>query len=253
MFAPCYVSPHIQTCYAVTPNTLQWYRINTNKITDNHKTAICNDTTVNMVPLPPTEQPEMNPFETFVRLSHSQNQRDLPDDIQTQTAPRTSIITNNSIGNAPKSNMILSHDQSTIILQQFSMITEKVKNFTKCLVILQRSHKHNTAQENTGKPIEHAISQALTKAQSTTTPVISIDTRNVGTNYANLIRNKLDISFANIQPYHVTTTGNQHTSNSQTLWRTYIPTNLYKPTTPQSDPFWPQSVSHQPFWGIKMN
>ena len=38
-----------------------------------------------MVLLPPAELPEFNAFETIVRLSLSQNQRDLPSDIQTQT------------------------------------------------------------------------------------------------------------------------------------------------------------------------
>ena len=55
-----------------------------------------------MVPLPPAEPPEINTFETIVRLSLLQNQRDLPNVTQTQTAPNTSIITNNNIGNTPK-------------------------------------------------------------------------------------------------------------------------------------------------------
>ena len=56
-------------CYTVTPDTHQWYKINTNKITDNHNTAICNDTTINMVPLPPAEPHDLNTFETIVRMS----------------------------------------------------------------------------------------------------------------------------------------------------------------------------------------
>ena len=55
----------------------QWYRINTNKITNSHIIANCNDTTINMVPLPPAEPSESNAFETIVRLSLLQNQRDL--------------------------------------------------------------------------------------------------------------------------------------------------------------------------------
>ena len=54
-----------------------------------------------MVPLPPTESHELNVSETIVRLSPSQNQRDLPNDIQTQTASNTSSITNNNKGNTP--------------------------------------------------------------------------------------------------------------------------------------------------------
>ena len=45
----------------------------------------------NMVPLPPAEPPEINTFETIVRLSLSQNQRDLPNNIQTQTTPTPQV------------------------------------------------------------------------------------------------------------------------------------------------------------------
>ena len=174
-------------CYTVNPNTHKWYRVNTNEITDNHKIAICNDTTVNMVPLPPAELPEFNAFETITRLSLSQNQRNLPYNIQTQTIPNRSIITNNNVGNLPKNNMTWSHNQITIIPQQFSMITKELKNFTNKASgdITMITQAYNIAQENTGKLIENVISQALTKAQSTTTLSTSIDTRNFGTNYAN--------------------------------------------------------------------
>ena len=83
----------------VTPNTHKWYWIETNEITDNHIIAICNDTTINMAALPPADPPGFKAFETIVRLSLSQNQRDLPDNIQIQSIPNTSIITNNNIGN----------------------------------------------------------------------------------------------------------------------------------------------------------
>ena len=33
-------------CYTLTPDTCQLYRTSTNKITDNHNIAICNDTTI---------------------------------------------------------------------------------------------------------------------------------------------------------------------------------------------------------------
>ena len=39
------------TCYAITPDTHQWYRINTNKITDNHNIALCNDSVISMSPI----------------------------------------------------------------------------------------------------------------------------------------------------------------------------------------------------------
>ena len=83
--------------------------------------------------------------------------------------------------------MTQSDDQSTTILQLFSMITEELKNFTnkKSGDITKITKAYNTAHENTDKLIENAISQTLRKAQSTTTPSTSIDTRNFGPNYAN--------------------------------------------------------------------
>ena len=118
-------------CYTKTPNTHQWYRINTNEITDNHNTTICNDTTINMVSLPSAKPSESNAFETIMRLSLSQNQRDLPNYIQTQAISNTSILTNNNICNTPQNTMIQSHDQSTTFLQQFSMTSEELKKFDK--------------------------------------------------------------------------------------------------------------------------
>ena len=55
------------TCYTITPDTHQWYRINTSKITITHKTALCNDLTVHMVPLPPAEPLKVKAFETVAR------------------------------------------------------------------------------------------------------------------------------------------------------------------------------------------
>ena len=67
------------------------------------------------------------------------------------------------------------------------MITEELKNFTNKVSgnITKITQEYDTAQENTGKLIENAISQALTKTQSTTTLSTSIDIRNFGTNYTN--------------------------------------------------------------------
>ena len=83
--------------------------------------------------------------------------------------------------------MTQSHNQSSIILQQFSMITEELKNFTNKVSsdITKITQVYNTAQEITSKLIENTISQVLTKAQNTTTPSTSVDPRNLGVNYAN--------------------------------------------------------------------
>ena len=174
-------------CYTVTPDTHQWYRINTNEMTDNLNLAICNDTTINMVLLPPAEPSESNTFATIVRLSLLQNQTDLPNDIPRQAISNTSILTNNNICNTPQNDMTQSHDKSTIILQQFSMMTKELKYFTNKVSsdIMKITQGYNTAQEKTGKHIENAISQAVTKVQNTTTSSTSVDPRNFGVNYAN--------------------------------------------------------------------
>ena len=78
-------------CYTVNQDTHQWCRINTNEITNNHTIAFYNDSSINMVPLPPAEPLEFNAFETIARLSLSQNQTDFPKDTNTQTISNTSI------------------------------------------------------------------------------------------------------------------------------------------------------------------
>ena len=122
-------------CYTITPDTHQWYRINTNEITDNHNIAIWNDTTINMFPLPTAEPSKSNAFETIARLTLSQNQREPPNDNQRQAIPSISMLTNNNICNTPQNNM--TQFQSTIILQHFSMITQELKKFT---------HKNHTGR-----------------------------------------------------------------------------------------------------------
>ena len=63
--------------------------------------------------------------------------------------------------------MTQSSTQSTIILQQFSMTTQELKNVTNKVSgdITKITQAYNTAQENTHKLIDNAISWALTKAQ----------------------------------------------------------------------------------------
>ena len=69
--------------------------------------------------------------------------------------------------------MAQSHDQSTVILQQLSMITKEFKNFTNKVSgdITKITQTYHSAQENTGKLIENAVSQTLTKTKNTTIPI----------------------------------------------------------------------------------
>ena len=83
-----------------------------------------------MVPLPPAEPSEFNALQTIARPSLSQNKRDLPNNIQTQAISSASIPTDINLCNTHQNNMTQSHNQSTVILQQFSMIMEELKNFT---------------------------------------------------------------------------------------------------------------------------
>ena len=128
--------------YAINPDTHQWYGINTNEITDNHNIALCNDSISNMVLLPTAGPSESNAFETLVRLTLSQNQRNLSNNNQTQLISSNSILTNNNTYN-PSQNIVHSHVQSTIILQKFSMVMQELENSQiKCLVTLQKLHRH---------------------------------------------------------------------------------------------------------------
>ena len=83
-----------------------------------------------MVPLTPAEPPDFNAFETIARLSYSQHQRDVPNDTHTQSTSNIPSITNNNAGNTSTTYTMQPHNQSTVILQQFSMITKKSTNFT---------------------------------------------------------------------------------------------------------------------------
>ena len=98
-------------CNAITRDIHQWYKINTNKITDNHNITLCNDPIIDMIPLPSAEPSESTTFETIVRLTPSQNQRDLPNNIPTQPISNTSILTNNKTCNPSQNNMGQPHDQ----------------------------------------------------------------------------------------------------------------------------------------------
>ena len=113
--------------------------------------------------------------------------------------------------------MVQSHNQSTVILQQFSMITQELKSFTnKVPVILQKSHRHyNRAQENTGNLMENAISQPLTKAQNTTTSPTSGNPGHFEVNYAN---SSCETNWASAWPTsNLAMSQQQEINDSQTL------------------------------------
>ena len=109
-------------------------------------------------------------FETLTRLTLSQNQRDLSNNNLTQPIPRNSILTNNKTCNLSQNSIVHSHNQSTIILQQFSMRTQELKKITNKVSsnITKITQAYTAAQENIGKLIDNAISHTLKKAQDVT-------------------------------------------------------------------------------------
>ena len=108
------------------------------KFSNNHTLAICNDNSINVVPLPPAEPSEFNVFGTVVRLSPRENQMDPLTNTHTQTISNSSIIPQDDIDNAPRTKTTQTNDQFNI---QF---TNKVfGNITKI------TQAHNTSQEKT--------------------------------------------------------------------------------------------------------
>ena len=116
-----------------------------------------------MVQLPPAEPNEANAIEKFTRLTTTNSQRNI--DQLTDGQPITHSHNSNEC-NTLSNNIISPDNQSTIIPHQFSIMAEELKNFTKQVLndITKMVQAHNTAQEHTGKLIENAISQTLTKA-----------------------------------------------------------------------------------------
>ena len=103
-----------------------------------------------MVLLTPSEPSEFNAFETIVRLSLSQNERNLPNDSHTQTASNAPIIANNNVDNTSTTKTTQPHDPYTIILQQFSMIIEELKKFTN-KASSDNYKDHTGIKDSTGK------------------------------------------------------------------------------------------------------
>ena len=66
------------TCYAITTGTHQWYRVNNDEITDNHKIALCNDPAVHMVPLSSAAPSEVHAVEIVQRPSKTHHNNTHP-------------------------------------------------------------------------------------------------------------------------------------------------------------------------------
>ena len=132
-----------------------------------------------MVPLSSVEPSEVIAVETIARLTYSQPSEDCPNDTNTQSIYSNSTSTNNYTNNSPQNNAVHPHDHSTVILQQFSMITQELKYYTTNMSgnITKSTQACTAAQENTDKLMENVISQDLTKPQDITPPNPTIDSR----------------------------------------------------------------------------
>ena len=122
------------TWYIIIPDALQWCRVNVNEVTDNHKTALCSDPTVHMVPSSQTMVPlsqaeplEVNAVKTIERLTHSHTSKNHPYGNCPQSIYSHTTSTNNNTTNSLQNNAVHPYDQSTVILQQYSMIMHELK------------------------------------------------------------------------------------------------------------------------------
>ena len=119
-------------------------------------------------------------------LTFLQTQNEQINNTHTQPMYSNSTPVNQNTNSACQNHNIDPHNQSTVILQQFSMITQELQNFTNKMSsdINKSTQACTVAQENTGKLIENAISQALTRPQDVTPPIPTIDSRMFRTNHA---------------------------------------------------------------------
>ena len=100
-----------------------------NEILQNHKSALCDDQSTHMVPFPPPEPPEINVFMTVARLTLLQSQDGQISDNCKQPKYSNIQLVKQTTECSHQSQDVHPHDQSTVILQQFSIITQELQNF----------------------------------------------------------------------------------------------------------------------------
>ena len=137
-----------------------------------------------MIPVPPAEPPEINAFTTITRLIFSQAQNKQVSSTHKQPIHSNIPLVNQNTNSSHQSQNVHPHVTSTVIVHQFSMITQELWNFMDKVSgdINKITHVFTTVQENAGKLIENAISQSLTKPQDIIPTNTSRDTRNFGVN-----------------------------------------------------------------------
>ena len=87
---------------------------------------LCDDQSTHMVPVPPAELPEINAFTTITRLTFLQTQDEQVSNTYKQPMYSDIPLVNQSTNSFLQNQNVHSHNQSTVILQQFSMITQEL-------------------------------------------------------------------------------------------------------------------------------
>ena len=118
-----------------------------------------------MVLIPPAEPPEINTFTTITRLTFLQTQDEQVSNTCTQPMYSDIALVNQNTNSSLKNQNVHPHNQSTVVLQQFSMITQELRNVMDKVFgdINKITQACTSAQENTDKLTENAILQAQLK------------------------------------------------------------------------------------------
>ena len=142
--------------YIIAPNTIQWCKNQCNEILENHKLVICGDQLTHMVPIPLAELQEIKTITLIARLTFLLVQDKQISNTLLQLMYSDITLDNQNTNNSHHIQNTHSNGQSTVILQQFSMMRQELRNFmdkvsSEINKIVQAC---TAAQENTGKIIE---------------------------------------------------------------------------------------------------
>ena len=121
-----------------------------------------------------------------MHLQQSQTQDEQVSTTHTQPMYSDITLVNQNTNNLLQNQNVHPHNQSTVILQQFSMIRQELRNFTDKVSsdINKITQAYTATQENTGKLIKNTITQALTKPQDIMSSNPTIHSRTYGANCA---------------------------------------------------------------------
>ena len=118
-----------------------------------NKLALWNDPAIHIVPIPPIELSQVNAFEIIAKLTFLQTQNEQINNTHTQPMYSSSTSANQNTNSSHQNQNIHPYDQSTVTLQEFSMVTQELSNFMDKVPgdITKITQVCIVAQENTGK------------------------------------------------------------------------------------------------------